>query len=104
MKQNRNFHFHHCSLSQSQHNNQNTKPNQAVYQHGVPSTRSQDFYFPLTTHSVALPTLPQGLQVQGVMDNQPGKQETEKEQGTSVEHVKEDEINEEPLQLPVSRK
>ena len=38
------------------------------------------------------------------MDTQPVKQETEKEKGTSAEHVREDEINEEPLQLPVSRK
>ena len=38
------------------------------------------------------------------MDNKPVKQETEKEQGNSGEHVREDEINEEPLQLPVSRK
>ena len=38
------------------------------------------------------------------MDKQSVKQETEKEQETSGEHAREDEINDEPLQLPVSRK
>ena len=37
------------------------------------------------------------------MDKQSVKQETEKEQETSGEHAREDEINDEPLQLPVSR-
>jgi len=62
---------------------------------------SQDFYSPLMARSVALPTLPQGLQIQGVVDHHPVKQVTEKKRG---DLIREDENIQEPLQLPVSQK
>ncbi|KAJ7392672.1 hypothetical protein OS493_010323 [Desmophyllum pertusum] len=68
-----------------------TRQSQGVQ--GIPPTTSQDFYFPLQTHSVALPSLPQGLQIQGTVDHHPVKQEKENRHA-HVESTREEEHNE----------
>lgn len=69
---------------------------------GIPPAISQDFYFPLTAHSVALPSLPTGLQIKGRVDRHSVRQEKEKKEAP-VEVSREAEHSE-STQLPVSCK
>lgn len=67
---------------------------------GIPPPISQDFYFPLTAHSVALPSLPTGLHIKGAVDRYSVRQEKEKKEApvevsTEAEHS-------ESTHLPVS--
>ena len=62
---------------------------------------SQDFYFPLTAHSVALPSLQTGLQIQGAVDRYSVKQEKEKKAPTELSKEAK---HSESTQLPVSYK
>lgn len=63
---------------------------------------SYDSYLPLTAHSVALPTLPQGIELQGAIDHHPIKHEVAKKRDSSGEPAKEDENTQRASLLPVS--
>ena len=62
---------------------------------------SQDFYLPFTARSVAIPTLPQGLQIQGATDLRPTKEDRVTKQASPREPVKDEKNKDGPLQLPV---
>lgn len=66
---------------------------------GIHPTISQDFYLPLTAHSVAVPSLPTRLQMQGTVDQHLVKQEKEKKEAPT-ELSREDKST----WLPVSNK
>jgi len=67
---------------------------------GIPPAISQDFYFPLTAHSVALPSLPTKLQIKGAVDRHSLRQEKERKEAP-VEVSREAEHSE-STKLPVS--
>ena len=67
---------------------------------GIPPVISQDFYFPLTAHSVALPSLPTGLHIKGAVDRHSVRQEKVKKEAP-VEVFPEVEQSE-STHLPVS--